>query len=289
MLIETQELVRNYESFSLGPIDLALAEGTAMGLVGANGAGKTTLFRTLMGTLRKAQGCVRIAGEETNESDGSWRQLVGYVGDYSPMVQDSSGERNLAILKPFFPNWSDGLARELASRLQLDLSQKVKSLSTGQRTKLAIVIALARQPKLLLLDEPTSGLDPVARDIFMEILFEKMESSELGILYATHYVSEIEQIADEICFISEGRIVSTEIKDDLMQQWRRITFRYEKELPPLPAVIKLRQEGYVCEIITSKHLELRQQLENIPVESIEVSRLSIEQISVHILRNTLGL
>ena len=116
-----------------------------------------------------------------------------------------TGARNLQAFSAYYPTWSAKTGQSLASRFDLDLSQVVKKYSTGQRTKLALILALAHNPELLLLDEPANGLDPVARDVFMEVLFEQMQNEELTLLYATHHVSDIEQLADQLIFLDAGR------------------------------------------------------------------------------------
>ncbi len=285
-MLETQGLVKNFKNFSLGPLDLTLNAGCAMGLVGANGAGKTTLFRSLMGTLRRDQGTVFINGNEADRTRGLWRQQIGYVGDYTPLFDNWSGNKNLASFARFYPDFSLDRAHRLAQRLNLNLDQRAKHYSTGQRTKLAIILALSHEPKLLLLDEPTAGLDPVSRDVFMELLFEQMATEQVALLYATHHISEIEQLADRLVFISCGMVVRDEVKEDLAENWRSITFRFEKSLEQIPNVIQHKSEHPYHELVSDDANATIQFLTDCGVEGIESSRLSVEKIAVQILKES---
>lgn len=285
-MLEIDGLVRSFDEFSLGPFSLSLEAGCVMGLIGANGAGKTTLFRSLMGTLRLNEGQVLIDGKIADNRTGLWRQKIGYVGDYTPLFEGWSGRKNLQAFARFYPGWSTELAESYAQRLDLDLELKAKSYSTGQRTKLAIILALSHKPKLLLLDEPTAGLDPISREVFMELLFEHAESEQVAMLYATHYVSEIEQIADRLTFVSAGQLIRNEVKEDLAENWRRITFKSEQKLERIPHALQYKVEDLYHELISDESATTIQFLREQNVEAIEASRLSMEKIAVQILRDT---
>ncbi len=285
-ILEINELLKTYGTFSLGPMDLSIEPGCALGLVGANGAGKTTLFRSLMGTVRKDSGEVFVDGVDTNVTPAIWKQQVGYVGDYTPLFDSWDGHKNLNTFSRFYPDFSMEKAAQLAQRLNLDLTKRVKTYSTGQRTKFAIVLALSHSPKILFLDEPSNGLDPVAREIFMEILFEYMESGENSLIYATHHISEIENLADRIVFVSSGLIVRDEIKEDLAERWRKLTFRHELPLESIPHVLSHKSEHPFHELISDDAAQTMQHLQECGVGGVEASRLSVEQITVQILRSS---
>lgn len=287
-LLTINNLVRNYAEFSLGPIDLQINAGETVGLIGANGAGKSTLFRALMGLVRKQQGEVEICGNRVNDNCGLWRQQTGYIGDAIPLFDSWNGQRNLEVLSRFYPRWDQDLARDLARRLQLDLSLKVSRYSTGQRAKLAIVLALAHRPAILLLDEPANGLDPVARETFTDLLIEAVADGERAVLYATHHVAEIEQFVDRLVFLKQGQIVADAIKEDLTENWRKLTFRSEGNLNGIPRSIVQRSEHPWREVISSQASTTTAWLEAQGVDDVQSSRLSLEKISVQILKqNTL--
>lgn len=267
-------------------MNLSVEAGCALGLVGANGAGKTTLFRSLMGTVRNDSGDFLLNNRQAMFANGQWKQHIGYVGDYSPFFDTWTGHKNLATLANYYPDWSQQKATEYARRLNLDLHKKVKDYSTGNRTKLAIVCALCHDPDLLLLDEPTNGLDPVARDVFMDLLHEQLESGEKALLYATHHISEIDNLADRLVFLSAGQIIKDVIKEDLLQTWKRITFRSENVPSDIPHVVSQRGEHPYQELISDQGNETEQYLQQNGISNLESSHLSIEKIAIEILKNT---
>ena len=284
-LLAVESLVKNYPDFSLGPLNLDVALGTSVGLVGANGAGKTTLFRSIMGTLRRQQGTVRVAGQVLDNKNPRPKAHIGHVGDYTPLFDNWSGQKNLEAFSKFYRTWSSGIAQDVARRLNLDLLKKVGSYSTGQRTKMAIVLALAHQPDLLLLDEPSNGLDPVSRENFQELLFEFLGDESRSIIYATHHIGEIEQLADRLVFLSQGLVVRDEIKEDLAQSWRKLSFRSENLPAQIPHTVSHRRELPYHEIISDNAAETEAFLSSKGIEAIESTRLTIEKITVEILRN----
>ena len=284
-MLEITNLRKRYNNFALGPIDLTLEPGTVHGLIGPNGAGKTTLYRLIMSTVRRDQGLVKIGGRTADASSGEWKRTIGYVGDYTPLFERWSGARNLAAFSTFYNAWSEKTAQSLASRFELDLNHKVSAYSTGQRTKLAIILALAHHPNLLLLDEPANGLDPVTRDTFMEVLHEQMKNEDLTVLYATHHVSEIEHVVDRLIFISDGRVLAHEPVNVLVENWRKVTFRTSKPIGDLPQQEHKVREGDDHQVTTSSFQATLWFLESQGIDCIETSKLTTEQICVHILRN----
>ncbi|PCJ25557.1 MAG: hypothetical protein COA96_06970 [SAR86 cluster bacterium] len=284
-MLELTNLCKTYKEFSLGPVDLKLEAGTAHGLIGANGAGKSTMFRCIMGVVRRDQGLIKVNGNYADQSSGGWKQSIGYVGDYTAFYDHLPAAKNLQMLSAYYENWSNEVVQTLASRFDLNLSQQVKNYSTGQRTKLAIICALAHKPPLLLLDEPSIGLDPVSRDLLMEILFEEMQKEDLTLLYSTHHVSEIEQLADRLIVIDQGRILRHEDKEHLAANWRKITFRYDGELGEIPNQVSVKIQGTEFEVISNNCQSTIWYLEKLGAESVQSNRISTEQICVQILKH----
>ena len=198
-------VIKTYRDFKLGPIDLELEPGTVLGLIGPNGAGKTTLIQCLVGLLRPDSGDMRVFGNPNDLNKPEWKLDIGYVGDAQVFWERWTAAGNLRFISQYYPDWSDQRASELAERFRLPLNKRAKDLSTGNRVKLSLIMALAHSPKLLLLDEPTSGMDPVVRAEVLDVLFEILETGDRAILYATHILSEISRLVDDLAFI-DGKI-----------------------------------------------------------------------------------
>jgi ABC-2 type transport system ATP-binding protein len=287
-LLDIDSLSKSYKSFTLGPVDLQLQAGLVYGLVGENGAGKSTLFRSIMGTVRRDQGIIKLNEEIADSKTAQWKQSIGYVGDYTPLFENWNARKNFEAFGAFYENWSLAKAISMARAFNLNLNMAVKNFSTGQRNKLAIVLAFSHQSKLLLLDEPTSGLDPVARETFMNFLVEEIQNGDVAVLYATHHVNEIEKLADEIIFINSGKVVNQQIKEDLAQNWRTIAFRCSGIVDDIPGQVSISHSESDYEVLVDKFESALAFLKADPrYESIDCKRLSIEEITVQILKQHL--
>ncbi len=193
-------------------------------------------------------------------------------------------EKNLKFLKQFYPNWSDKLVEELVKRFELPLDKKAKELSSGNRVKLSLVSALAHQPKLLLLDEPTAGLDPVVRTEVLDTLFEILEDGERSIFYSTHILSDIGRLADELAFLHEGQIMQRTTKEDLTENWRKISFKLDHSNGTIASVTSHQSEGKSHQVISNNVEETSAQLQNLGAENILETRMTIDEIAVEILK-----
>lgn len=279
-----KDVVKTYPEFQLGPLNFELEPGIVLGYIGPNGSGKTTTMHCLTGLVKADRGEMEIFGRRNNLHKPEWKLDIGYVGDVHVFYERWTAEKNLKFLSKFYPNWSDERVLELAKRFQLPLNKRAKDLSSGNRVKLSLVGALAHSPKLLLLDEPTSGLDPVVRAEALDTLFEVLEDGDRAIFYSTHILSDISRLADELAFLHEGQIVQRSAKDDLTDQWRKISFKLSKEKVVFEAAVNLTKEGKDHQIISSNYKATLKQLRALGAENIQESRMTIDEIAVQILK-----
>jgi ABC-2 type transport system ATP-binding protein len=277
-------LTKHFPGFTLGPLDLVLEPGTVLALVGPNGAGKTTTLNCMAGLVIPDEGGTEVYGAPVDPHRPQYRRDVGYVGEESGFYQRWSAERNLAFMARQIPGWSHERARHLVDRLALPLEKPVSKLSRGNRTKLALVAALAHGPHLLLLDEPTSGLDPVVRAEVLDVLWEIIEDGEHAVLYSTHVLSDINRLADELAFLRDGELVLRTGRDELSESWRRISFRLPGKQVELDGVVDHRQVRAEHQVITRDATATLQQISELGAESVEVSRMSVDEIAVQILK-----
>ena len=279
-----QGIEKEYKGFTLGPVDLTLEPGTVLGLVGPNGSGKTTTMHLLTGLVKPSAGNMEFFDSPLDPKDPSWKCELGFVSDEPAFFEGWNGEKNLEFLSGYYPKWSDSRMKELAERFDLDLTKKVKKLSKGNRVKLALVAALAHSPKLCLFDEPTAGLDPVVRTEVLDVFFDLMADGEHAILYSTHILTDIDRLADELVFLHDGKIMQRSHKDDLLDRWRKISFRYEGEIPGVKEKIAYKCDGTQHQFISTDYEETLKLLQNAGAENIQHSLMNIEEIAVQILK-----
>ena len=215
-IIEIKNLNKTYPSFKLDNINLTILRGSIVGLVGQNGAGKTTLIKLLLEIIHKDSGEIRIFN---NDKISEVKEDIGVVLDESFFSEILKINDIKTIMKNIYHNWDNDLFEQYLKRFKLTNNQPLKELSKGMRKKLEIITALSHHPRLLILDEPTSGLDPIVRNEILDIFREFIENGENSILFSSHITSDLENIADYIIFINEGKIVFDKTTDEIISNY----------------------------------------------------------------------
>jgi ABC-2 type transport system ATP-binding protein len=222
--METRGLVKVYpQARALDGLEAHVPRGAIYGLLGRNGAGKTTTIKILLGLARATAGEARVLGFDVRRDTMEILRRTAFVGENKPLYLDFTGAEHLRFARGFYPGWSDEAAQRYAARLELDLRRKVSKLSRGNRTKVSLVTALAQRAELLILDEPTSGLDPVAIDEFLRILVEDHAAEGRSVLFSSHHLAEVEQVAEWVGVVDGGRLLLEARLDDIRNEFRLIT------------------------------------------------------------------
>jgi len=254
LTVEFKGVGKHYPHFNLDNIDLVLPTGSIMGFIGANGAGKSTTIRILMGLVHQDLGAVNVLGHSMPSQQAAAKLDIGFVSEDMRLYGAATLEWHMKFVSSMFPKWDQAYADKLVQRFDLKPQQKIKGLSHGQRVKAALLLALARKPRLLVLDEPTTGLDPVARREVLGELMAVLADEDRTILFSSHNTQDVEQISDQITFIDRGRIVDSDDKEAFLDQWRRLrlVLPQHAELPHLPGVIDVGGSGRLPVLTTNR-------------------------------------
>jgi ABC-2 type transport system ATP-binding protein len=253
LAVHFEGVSKKYPHFTLDSIDLALPVGTIMGFIGANGAGKSTTIRILMGLVRQDQGAVHVLGHPMPMEQAAAKLDIGFVSEDMRLYGSPTLAWHMTFLRSIYPRWDQPYAEILLQRFDLKPQQKIKGLSHGQRVKAALLLALARRPRLLVLDEPTTGLDPVARQEVLGELIAVLANEENTILFSSHNTLDVEQISDQITFIDRGRIIASDNKESFLDRWRRLRLVLPADavLPKLPGVVEVSGSGRLPVLTTN--------------------------------------
>jgi ABC-2 type transport system ATP-binding protein len=203
-------------------LTLQIPTGRTFGFIGPNGAGKTTTIRMLMGILPMTAGRARVLGIDPATDAVQLKRVVGYVPEQHFIYRTMRVRDVLAFCRPFYPTWNDRLCADLVGRFGIDAGKKVKHLSKGALAKLALVLALAHEPGVLILDEPMLGLDPLARDEFLDGVVRSLCDRPRTVLFSSHMLSDVQRMADMIGIIHEGRLLVSCATDELLRDTKRI-------------------------------------------------------------------
>lgn len=279
-LLEVRNVSKHYKNFSLENIDFVLPKGFIMGYVGQNGAGKSTTLNLITNLCKCSAGEIYVDGVTCDKDAIRYKESIGYIGDefYYPInfkVRDIRG-----ILKNLYPTFSVSKFDELLREWKLSEKLKVKDFSRGMKVKLMFASVLARDTKLLVLDEATNGLDPVVRVEVLKLLQEYIADGERSVIFSTHILSDLEQIADYIYFIHDGRKVLYDAKDELLENYllvkgerRAVSTQLQKEL------IGIVDNAYGFEaILPSERADLL-------TSEFHFEKPTIDEIVVHYITN----
>jgi ABC-2 type transport system ATP-binding protein len=211
-------VAKRYPYFTLGPIDLELAPGATLGLLGENGAGKSTLLRILLGLVRADSGAVEVLGLPMPARELAIKSEVAFVSEDMAPYGGKSIAWNLALVRALAPRWDEARATALLRRFELRPEQRAKGLSRGQTVRLLLLLALVRRPRLLLLDEPTTGLDPRIRHELRQELARAAAEDGTTIVFSSHLTEDMTALASEIVILDRGRIARRAATADLLRE-----------------------------------------------------------------------
>ncbi len=226
--LNIKNLSKTFRSFKLEDINLSLPQGYIMGLVGRNGAGKTTLFKTIMNHLLKDDGSIKIYGNDHQHEEAKAKSMIAYVSDLPNLPPDMSLHVLRSSFATVYPEWDEAKYKNLCQRFSLNSKSKYGSLSRGMQTKFNIALALSHNASLILLDEPTAGLDPIVRREVLDLLREELQDETKAVLLSTHITSDLDGIADYLTIIDGGRILMSENREVISDEWRVLKL---EELP----------------------------------------------------------
>ncbi len=252
--VQFEHVTKTYRHFHLQDISFTLPTGSIMGFIGTNGAGKSTTIRILMGLVHQEKGNVRVLEQPMPARQVAAKADIGFVSEDLRLYKSTSLEWHMNFIASIYPSWDKNYAKHLLKQFDLKATQQIKGLSHGQRVKSALLLVLARRPKLLVLDEPTTGLDPIARSEVLGELMQVLTDEERTVFFSSQNTLDVEQISDQITFINQGQIIDSSDKESYLERWRRIRLEIPDgtTLTPRPEIISSQGSGRLITLITNR-------------------------------------
>lgn len=277
---------------ALAGLDLQVPAGSIYGFLGPNGAGKTTAIKLLMGMLRIDSGETRIFGLPVYDSANGVkiRKRIGFVAEDKELYPYMTVEQIVRFTRSFYPGWREDLEQRYMKLFDLPPNRKTPKLSKGMRSKLMLLMAMARGAELLVLDEPMEGLDPAANDDVLRELVDLSANDGTTIFFSSHQIADVEQIADHVCVINHGASLVSGALDDIKARCRKIQITFADGPPPsiqwADGARQIRQEGRMVSILATENLDaVLAQAHSFPGAQVESFRLTLKEIFLGHIRN----
>ncbi len=266
---------------AVSDLSLDLEEGSVCGLLGPNGAGKSTTFKCLLGLQRPTSGSIALAGKPFAPNVFEY---LSYVPERSALYEWMTVAQHLELTRRAYRSYDAARARELAALFRLDAEKRVRTLSKGQHTALALVLAFATRPRILVLDEPASGLDPVFQRAVLDLIIEAAAGGAT-VLFSSHQIGQVERAADRIAIMRDGRLVVAGDLDTLKGTEKIIVGTFEASVPDAPglaadeSVRRIERSGRILRVYAAGDAErVARQVAALGPRSLEVLDLSLEDI-----------
>ena len=278
--IEVRHLSKQFEAFALRDVSFAVPNGSIMGFIGENGAGKSTTIRLILGLLRPDGGEIRLFGEDAAALPARVREDIGVALDES-FFHDSLRPKDLnLVLKNVYRNWDSDVFYGYLDKFGLPAAQQVKKFSRGMKMKLSLSAALSHHARLLILDEATSGLDPVVRNEILDVFLDFVQDEGRSILVSSHITSDLERVCDFITFIHQGKIVVSESKDALLDEYGLIgCTRADFGRIDRADIVGYRESHFGCEVLVHDRAAAAKKYPDFQLE-----RVSLEDIMLFYVR-----
>lgn len=227
LILKVNELVKTYDKFSLKEVSIEIPRGYIMGFVGRNGAGKSTTIKCIMNLIPFDKGSIEIFGLDSNRFADEIKNRIGYVSEEHYFYEGMDAAWTGRFFGGFYRNWDEDYFYKLLVKFEVDPKKRIKELSKGMKMKLSLALAMGHHPELLVLDEPTSGLDPVVRNDLLDLFLEVVQDESCSIFFSSHITSDIEKVADFVTVIDDGKVVLSDEKDSILENWK--VFKIEND------------------------------------------------------------
>lgn len=287
--VVAQQLSKSFGAHQvLREVTAEVMPGDIVGVLGKNGAGKTTLLELMLGFSPPTSGAIRVFGQDSLEMTNESKARVGFVPQQDELINQLTAWDQLRVIGSFYRNWDDAFIRELSGAWELDLDERVRKMSVGQRQKLSILLALGHRPELLVLDEPVASLDPIARRQFLEQIIEISADGQRAVVFSSHIVSDIERLANKIWILKDQRLFWAGEIDSLKESVVRVHVRATRPLPEgfvLPNAYSLDiDETYATGVVRSWSQESQTEFLAAVDAEVEIQPLTLEEIFLEMHR-----
>jgi ABC-2 type transport system ATP-binding protein len=290
-VIETQDLTKRYRGFeAVSNLNLRVGAGRITGFLGRNGAGKSSTIKMLLGISRASSGSGALLGRRIDDAAESCesRRHVAYVAEDKQTYGYLTVAEMIAFTRSFYADWNVEAERRLLKQFDLPPQRKVRVLSKGMRTKLALLLALARRSRLLILDEPSEGLDPVSIEELLQALVAAAAEGTT-VFFSSHQIAEVERVADHVCIIDRGRLVADTSLDQIRQEYRRITFGFASDPPRVDfdgeSIGPARTDGRQVTVMAARNADaIIERVHRLGAASVETTPVSLRELFLAIVK-----
>lgn len=276
------------KQFAIRDLSMEVPKGGVFGFVGRNGAGKTTTIRIILGLLSPTSGSSNVLGLDSRRRARHILSRVGYVPEVHDFYPWMTVEEKLWFTSSFYGTWDKDECAKLVRRFQLPPKKRVSELSKGMRAKLALTLALAHKPELLVLDEPTSGLDAVVRKEFLDSIVRVLQEEGKTVFFSSHMLSDVERVADTIGILHLGHLHLVSSLDALKERVRRVRVVFDsepKEPIPIDGILDVRKDKreWVLTLDNFSDEKISALKEHFQAKHIDTISLSLEEIFIALL------
>lgn len=279
-ILKVENVSKKYSDFSLNHINIKIPKGCITGLIGENGAGKTTIIKLILNLVKSDNGKIEVFGKDNILYEESIKKNLGvYLGEnYFHECLDAIALNS--IMKSIYPNWNEKKYFEYLKKFSLPQKKEIGKYSKGMKAKLNIAVTLSSNPQFLILDEPTTGLDPVVRNEVLDIYTDYAKNNNCSILFSSHITTDLEKVADNIIFIHKGKIILSETKEELFNEYCKVCLENDN-------YINKNSNDFISYIKENEKITLlmKKSIYKEKYSNYSLSNLTFEDIFLSLIRN----
>jgi ABC-type multidrug transport system ATPase subunit len=280
--VEIRGLEKTFPSFQLGPVDMTVPAGAIYGFVGPNGAGKTTTIDLIFGMGVKDAGTITVLGLDHERDEVRMKREIAYVGPELYFQPWGRVHKAIQFVRGFYPTWDHAYCERLLQLLDLNPGDRIRTLSFGARIKLALLLALAWKPKVLVLDEPTVGLDAISKQAVFAELLAMVQDEERTVLISSHGLTDVERFADHLGMIKDGRLLFEGATADVIARFRMVDFVAAEtiRIAGQPGVFVQRREGQRWRVLLDQQRASLDRLKALGVIPVADAPVTLEELFI---------